>query len=218
MSIENPQGIEPCYPEALRPDTANRIANLSAAAVRLSSGLHPRTAANLADLVRVMNCYYSNLIEGHNTKPHDIEQALHRRFDADQGKRNLQIEALAHIRLQKKIDDLFAANALENPTSTDFIRWLHREFHNELPESMLTLRHNDKTIIMVPGQFRSLPIHDVSVGRHLPPSSMVVDAFMQYFETRFNLDKMGRLHSLPLITGSITFILSRTETAGSVAS
>ncbi|ASV84481.1 hypothetical protein CES85_5275 [Ochrobactrum quorumnocens] len=30
----------------------------------------------LADLVRSMNCYYSNLIEGHNTHPVDIERAL----------------------------------------------------------------------------------------------------------------------------------------------
>ena len=33
-----------------------------------------RTA--LADLVRAMNCYYSNLIEGHDTHPIDIERAL----------------------------------------------------------------------------------------------------------------------------------------------
>jgi Fic family protein len=192
MIIETPQRIEPCFPEALQHDTANRIATLSASATRLSSGLHPRTASNLADLVRVMNCYYSNLIEGHNTRPHDIEKALHSRFDNDPVKRNLQLEALAHIRLQKKIDDLFATDALENPTSIDFIRWLHREFYNELPESMLTLRHADRTVIMVPGQFRNLPEHDVSVGRHLPPSSEVVDAFMHYFETRFCLDKMGK--------------------------
>lgn len=192
MIIETPQRIEPCFPEALRPETADRIATLSAAAAHLSSGLHSRTAANLADLVRVMNCYYSNLIEGHNTRPHDIEQALHSRFDDDPVKRNLQLEALAHIRLQKKIDDLFAADALENPASTDFIKWLHREFYEELPESMLTLRHQDKTVVMVPGHFRTLPIHDVSVGRHLPPSSTVVDAFMQYFETRFCLDKLGK--------------------------
>ena len=29
----------------------------------------------LADLVRAMNCYYSNLIEGHDTHPVDIERA-----------------------------------------------------------------------------------------------------------------------------------------------
>ena len=32
--------------------------------------------ANLADLVRMANTYYSNLIEGHNTRPKDIERAL----------------------------------------------------------------------------------------------------------------------------------------------
>src|SRR5580692_10392395 len=32
--------------------------------------------AALADLVRSMNCYYSNLIEGHRTHPVDIEKAL----------------------------------------------------------------------------------------------------------------------------------------------
>src|SRR5690606_7129587 len=38
--------------------------------------LHPRTAAHLAALVRIMNTYYSNLIEGHDTRPRDIEPAL----------------------------------------------------------------------------------------------------------------------------------------------
>ena len=31
---------------------------------------------SLADLVRAINCYYSNLIEGHDTHPVDIERAL----------------------------------------------------------------------------------------------------------------------------------------------
>jgi hypothetical protein len=33
---------------------------------------------SLADLVRAMNCYYSNLIEGHDTHPVDIERAHNR--------------------------------------------------------------------------------------------------------------------------------------------
>jgi hypothetical protein len=51
------------------------VAELSAAAT-LDDKLHPHTASNLADLVRIMNTYYSNLIEGHNTRPRDIERAL----------------------------------------------------------------------------------------------------------------------------------------------
>ncbi len=53
----------------------------------------PRSAANLADLVRVMNCYYSNLIEGHNTTPREIERALDNQLDQEEERRNLQLES-----------------------------------------------------------------------------------------------------------------------------
>ena len=53
--------------------------------------------ASLADLVRAMNCYYSNLIEGHDTHPIDIERALKGDYSKDAKKRDLQLEAKAHI-------------------------------------------------------------------------------------------------------------------------
>jgi Fic family protein len=61
----------------------------------LGDALHPKTAANLAELVRVMNTYYSNVIEGHDTRPRDIERALVGELDRDEGRRNRQIEAAA---------------------------------------------------------------------------------------------------------------------------
>jgi Fic family protein len=45
---------------------------------------------------------------------------------------------------------------------------------------------------MEPGEFRSLPEHEVSVGRHRPPSSEHVPAFMAHFERRYRLAPMGR--------------------------
>jgi hypothetical protein len=51
---------------------------------------------SLADLVRAMNCYYSNLIEGHVTHPIDIERALKGDYSRDARKRDLQLEAKAH--------------------------------------------------------------------------------------------------------------------------
>src|SRR5712664_2754941 len=59
---------------------------------------------SLADLVRAMNCYYSNLIEGHDTHPVDIERALKNDYSQDARKRDLQLEAKAHIVVQKWID------------------------------------------------------------------------------------------------------------------
>ena len=61
-----------------------------------------RTA--LADLVRAMNCYYSNLIEGHDTHPVDIERALKNDYSNDLRKRDLQLEAKAHISVQRWLD------------------------------------------------------------------------------------------------------------------
>ena len=77
--LETPARIEPCLVEESSEQVADLIADLAAASERLGARLHPRTAESLADLVRVMNCYYSNLIEGHNTRPRDIERALGRR-------------------------------------------------------------------------------------------------------------------------------------------
>jgi hypothetical protein len=57
--------------------------------------------SSLANLVRSMNCYYSNLIEGHYTHPIDIERALKGDYSQDTKKRDLQLEAKAHIEVQQ---------------------------------------------------------------------------------------------------------------------
>ena len=71
-----PSQIEPCFVDGPRGELLDLLTELPATAGKLGDRLHPRTAASLASLVRVMNCYYSNLIEGHNTRPRDIERAL----------------------------------------------------------------------------------------------------------------------------------------------
>ena len=77
--IEAPTRIEPARLEETPEAIADAIAALSSASAALGARLHPATAANLSDLVRLMNCYYSNLIEGHNTRPRDIARAMSRR-------------------------------------------------------------------------------------------------------------------------------------------
>jgi len=42
-----------------------------------------------------MNCYYSNLIEGHDTHPVDIKRSLKNYYSNDARKRDLQLEAKA---------------------------------------------------------------------------------------------------------------------------
>ena len=192
MLIETPSRIEPCLPDELGSEIVDLIASLSSATERLAGRLNKHTAASLADLVRVMNCYYSNLIEGHNTKPREIEQALSNIMEASGERRNLQIEALSHIRLQKEIDLKYISGTLPEPASIDFIRWLHKEFYQNAPEEMLNITGKNKIIKMLAGEFRNQPEHDVSVGRHIPPSSDVVDNFMLYFEKRYKFAPLGK--------------------------
>ncbi|MEQ1715510.1 MAG: hypothetical protein ABL907_05930 [Hyphomicrobium sp.] len=75
MPLETPFRIEPARLEQPSAKIADVVAEIAAASATLDRALHPKTAANLAELVRMMNCYYSNLIEGHDTRPRDIERA-----------------------------------------------------------------------------------------------------------------------------------------------
>ncbi|NTW69835.1 MAG: Fic family protein, partial [Chlorobiaceae bacterium] len=192
MITETPPPLEPCLPDTLEPEIVDLIAALSSAAEVLGHRLHPKTAASLADLVRVMNCYYSNLIEGHNTKPREIEAALQSLFSTSGERRNLQIEAVAHIRLQREIDAMHACATLPDAASSQFICWLHKEFCKDLPDAMLYLEKTEGRIRIDPGKFRSEPMHDVSVGRHIPPESITVESFMAYFEKRYNFTPLGK--------------------------
>jgi Fic family protein len=197
--LETPQRIEPTRLEEIPEAISDVIAELSAASATLGAALNPRTAANLADLVRIMNTYYSNLIEGHDTRPRDIERALAGEFDQDNERRNLQVEAAAHVHVQTELDKMAAENRLPEPASREFIRWLHREFYKDAPDAMLRVRGKDREIVMKPGEWRSLPEQDVAVGRHLPPSSDRVVDFMEYFERQYRfepLKKGGRITAM----------------------
>ena len=191
MAAESPARIEPCELDSLPPALADAIVELVQSAVALGARLHPGTARGLAELVSIMNCYYSNLIEGHHTRPRDIERALVNDLDAG-GRRDLQLEARAHIRVQQEIDDLFAKGQLDEPAACKFVQQIHRDFYRDLPRTMREVEAGDgRRFEMVPGEFRSEPAQDVTVGRHHPPSGSDVARFMDYFARRFELGRMG---------------------------
>jgi Fic family protein len=191
-NFETPNQIEPALID--EPPTAimDVMAELVAVTSTLGRFLHPQTAGNLSDLVRVMNTYYSNLIEGHNTRPRDIERAIQGKLDSDEKRRNLQLEAVAHVRAQREIDLRFSKGVLPPSTSREFIQWAHTEFYRDAPKAMLTVSGADRKIVMKPGEWRTKPEQDNAVGRHLPPSSKRVSAFMEYFERRYDPTLLGR--------------------------
>lgn len=184
--IETPGRIEPClFDEHIPTDLADLAVELQRVSTRLGAGLHPESAAELADLVRIMNCYYSNLIEGHNTRPRDIERAL-QGAELDEATRPLALEARAHVIVQRAIDRRHAENSLDRPTSPEFLSWAHREFYENMPPEFRYVEYPDgRRVEIVPGRFRSEGDPEVAVGRHLPPSSGHVSRFLEHFDTRY---------------------------------
>jgi len=132
----------------------------------------------LADLVRAMNCYYSNLIEGHETHPVDIEQALRDNYSTDPKKRSLQLEAKAHITVQQWIDD---GGLQGRATTNDGLCETHRRFCELLPDDLLWVEDGDsgERLAVVPGALRA---RDVKVGDHLAISPGAVPRFLERFE------------------------------------
>src|SRR5262245_60316915 len=98
---------------------------LSKASAAFRASLPAGLTTPLADLVRSMNCYYSNLIEGHNTHPVDIEKAIHNELSKDPKKRDLQLEAKAHIAVQRWIDE---GNLDGRELATGGLFEIHRQF------------------------------------------------------------------------------------------
>jgi Fic family protein len=157
------------------PDLALELAQRSAGFRR---SLPPSLLVSLATLVRNMNCYYSNLIEGHATHPVDIERALKNDYSREPKKRDLQLEAKAHIAVQEWID---TGGLKGRVVDVDSIREIHRRFCEELPTDLLIVEDpsTKQTAKVVPGELRT---RDVKVGRHVAVSPAAVPRFLRRYQ------------------------------------
>lgn len=198
--IETPSRIEPArLEESVPARTADLAGQLMTDARELGRPLHPATRRELADMVRILNSYYSNLIEGHKTRPRDIERALaDDLLSIEPERRALAQEAGIHVELQEWIDEQAVREDLPVPTSVAFIQTLHRRFYKAMPAEFRALRLSattpkgpERIVDIVPGAFRSAEGEDVTVGDHHPPSSTRIDGFMAYFERRYGTPKQS---------------------------
>ena len=161
-----------------RGELTDLVLELAARSAGFRRSLPTGVLTALADLVRSMNCYYSNLIEGHDTHPVDIERALKNDYSADVRKRNLQIEAKAHIEVQQWID---AGGLRRRSTTRSGVCEIHRRFCEKLPGELLWVEDPEtgERMPVVPGELRR---RDVKVGRHIPVSPGALSRFLDRFE------------------------------------
>ncbi len=192
---ETPASMEPLLIGESHPkrgELADLAVDLAARSAGLKRSLPDGIRLALAGLIRAMNCYYSNLIEGHDTHPIDIERAMNDDYSQDLKKRDLQYEARAHITVQKWIDD----GHLDGRAATrDGLLEVHRRFCELLPEDLLWVKNPDtgERLRVVPGALRH---RDVQVGRHIAISPGALPRFLGRFEQVYANPRLGRVDAI----------------------
>lgn len=176
---DHPSDMEPLLPGDGDSKSFSLALGLIRGTERLRASLHPITRKLVADLVRSMNSYYSNLIEGHRTKPGDIDAALRRDFSTNAAQRSLQIQHLAHMEIQAEMEVKLPTMSGRDICSTEFLCWLHDGFYRRLPEAFSKVEdEKGKVHGIQPGKLRP---GEVSVGQHMAPARKKLSEFLKRF-------------------------------------
>jgi Fic family protein len=180
-----PTQMEPLFPQGPKvgalEDLALQVQTQSAV---LSGMLHPSSQQAVIELTRLINSYYSNLIEGNSTHPIDIEKAMRENYAEDPFKRNLQLESLAHIECQKALEERLRQIPDLEPCDPKIMSWIHETFYLRLPEELCWVQNPEtgERLRVVPGEFRK---RDVAVGGHVPPEHDSLESFLARFHESY---------------------------------
>ncbi len=168
---QSPHQFEPLMPSAARLEHLLASAHELAVAATALAGL--RAPPELRGLLRAMNSYYTNRIEGQHTRPSELEQALRSDFSGDAGLAARQRLALAHIDAEVTLEGRYAGDeGVSRLFSTQAVTEIHRTVFAALDPAD---RQSGEGVVIEPGQLRE---RDVSVGRHVAPTWSSVPAFL----------------------------------------
>lgn len=167
------------------PDKAIFLISQSA---KLTGQLAPLTLARLEQHMAAINSYYSNLIEGNATRPHEIRAAQRGNYSGDPAKRDLQLESLAHMQVQEWL--IAQKPDLDTLFTPEFICRLHREFYQRVPESLWVIKDEQGISVdkVIPGEWRA---RAVIVGQHIPPEAEDLASLTAKFCETYNPKKFS---------------------------
>ena len=167
-----PHQFEPLLPADAQLEPLLAKAHDLARAATLLAGT--RVPSELRTLLRSMNSYYTNRIEGQHTRPHEIDQALRKDFSKDAKLAAKQRLAVAHIEAEVALEQRYAGgDAARALYSADAVQMTHQALFGRLPAQDL---FTDEGEPIVPGQLRQ---REVKVGQHVAPAFASVPLFLQ---------------------------------------
>jgi Fic family protein len=173
---DHPVQMEPLLPsEARLAPVLERAHDLIRQADRLAGWSRTGALSGLRQLLRAMNSYYTNKIEGQHTLPLEIEQALRNDYAKDADKARRQRLALAHMATELQIETRWSEWDAQKVWSAQTVCDIHQDLFARLPETDLEQGSGEDRQLLVPGQMRQ---REVSVGRHAAPAAAALPAFM----------------------------------------
>lgn len=180
----SPHQFEPLLPSDARQEALlSKAGDLVRAATALAG---QRVPPELHVLLRSMNSYYTNRIEGQHTRPHEIEQALRKDFSANQELAAKQRLAVAHIEAEAALEQRYSGEAaVATLYSPQAVQDVHRELFGRLPAQDWEVNQGQT---VVPGQWRD---KEVSVGQHIAPAAAHVPEFLARWAQRYGSVRRG---------------------------
>ena len=187
-----PHLFEPLLPQEHRMGALlEKASDLIREAASLGASAAPGAAVQLRELLRSMNSYYTNRIEGEHTRPSDIERALLKDFSKESDVARRQRLAVSHIQTEIACERLIQAKLDSGETvipwlySTQALVWLHLQLFGGLTPEDLTLADGS---LLTPGQVRT---RGVAVGIHEAPNAEALPAFLSRWEEVYGHSRRG---------------------------
>ena len=175
-----------------------RASDLIRKSDRLAGWSPARALPSLRQLLRSMNSYYSNRIEGQHTLPMEIEQALSNQYAQDEDKAKRQRLALAHMATEEQLESRWSTWTLDEVWSPQTVKDIHQDLFARLPEEDGWQSQGPHSTNWIPGQWRH---KEVSVGRHAAPAAKELAQFMGRWSQVYSGVRRGEMQIIAMAAG-----------------
>lgn len=197
---DDPAQMEPLLPSEHRlGPLLEQAGDLIRAAHQLAGMCQPHALAGLRVLLRAMNSYYSNKIEGQHTLPLEIEQALRNDYSTDADKARRQRLALAHMATEQSLEARWAGWDVQAIWSPQMVCDIHQDLFARLPEADRLLSGGAAgpagDDVLQPGALRT---RQVSVGVHAAPAAQCLPACLARWGSFYSQVRRGELQVLAM--------------------
>ena len=188
---DDPSQMEPLLPgEHKLGPLLEQAHELQAAAYRLGGLCQAGALKDLRTLLRAMNSYYTNKIEGQHTLPLEIAQALGGDFSPDADKARRQRLAVAHMDCEAQLEARWADWSAASVWAPQMVADIHQDLFARLPEADRVMDEGD---VLQPGALRD---RNVSAGRHAAPAFASIAPMLQRWGNYYGSVRRGELQIL----------------------